>query len=109
MKEPASKAVKTSKKHLKKPVDVKGQLVTYRKDFYKHSTSIGIKKYVDKKCAGQIFSFGGKGHSQSFLQELADKVIHDLRKKACGNTSKEDEIALVARYKCWKAKTAMSS
>eukprot|EP00438_Fugacium_kawagutii_P013010 Skav219670 [mRNA] locus=scaffold3149:20560:21147:- [translate_table: standard] len=77
-------------------------VVQYRKDYYKNGNSYGFKKFIDKKCKGQIFSIGGKLHSKTFLDTLSAKVLADLNHKACGDVSKEEEIELVAKYKCWK-------
>lgn len=77
-------------------------VVQYRKDYYKNGNSYGFKKFIDKKYINQIFSIGGKYHSKTFLDVLSAKVLADLNNKACGNTSKEEEIELVAKYKCWK-------
>eukprot|EP00438_Fugacium_kawagutii_P003240 Skav220240 [mRNA] locus=scaffold3452:1244:1810:- [translate_table: standard] len=77
-------------------------VVHYKKDYYKNGNSYGFKKFINKKYINQIFSFGGKYQSKTFLDALATKVLADLNNKACGDASKEEEIELVARYKCWK-------
>ena len=77
-------------------------VVQYRKDYYKNGNSYGFKEFVDKKYINQIFSIGGKYQSKTFLDVLSAKVLADLNNRACGDASKEQEIELVARYKCWK-------
>lgn len=42
---------------------------------------------------GEIFGFGGKKVDKSFQDTLNNK--------ACGDEAKEEEIALVARHKCF--------
>lgn len=94
----ASKAPKPAQK----PVAKSEPLVQYRKDYYKNGNSYGFKKFIDKKYINQIFSIGGKYQSKTFLDVLVTKVLADLNNRACGDASKEKEIELVARYKCWK-------
>lgn len=104
----APKATKPGSGNFVKGVakDKQFKVVEYRRDYYKNGNSYGFKKYVDKKYINQIFSIGGKYQSKTFLDVLSAKVLADLNNRACGDASKESEIELVAKYKCWKQKAS---